>query len=76
MTESGETLSSMVNLLFSNFFGLAEACLNLHRAFSVSVSLLYIFGFTGDFSGLEQVPWVDGRDEKLKMLNFGVSETV
>lgn len=64
----------MVNLPFSNLFGLVEACLNLHWAFSVPVSLLNFFGFTGDISGLEQVPWVGGRGENLQMLNFGVLE--
>lgn len=66
----------MVNLPFSNLFGLVEACLNLHRAFSVPVSLLNIFGFTGDISVLEQVLLVGRREENLQMLKFGVSERV
>jgi len=50
----------MVNLPFSNLSGLVEVRLNPYRAFSVPVSLLNIFGFTGDIFGLDQVSWVGG----------------
>lgn len=66
----------MVNLPFSNAFGLVESCQSTLSFHSVLISLLHIFGFIGNISALEQVPCIGERDKNSKMLNFGVSETV